>query len=268
MATSKLNGNGELAAFKSIAEHGFYMPEVVRLILGHLKNPEKIRKIDKRLEVYSILVTIERNRRNLKSAKALAEAGLKLARRCKANGLNESLVYLLDQLGGIRAMQGDFVEAQSFFEEEVAHLLEHRGRKGWARAQFHLVGAYRGLAAVLGAMGDAEGAKRATAESKKLAAASQNPEGEALAALQIYEREAEQGSALPDERMLEALPPEHLIAQVMAQNLRAKAYLRQKQTAEGERLLKLAYRNAKRLGFGGEVETAKATAARFSVKLV
>lgn len=260
----------EFALYFDLVQHGYYTPEFLQRLYEALMPPgQKVPGAGDRVQAFAILATLEKNRHRLGEARVFAESGLDLTRNTQspASGLNEWEIYLLDQLGGISLMQGKLAEAGTFFEEEIA-LLQGYTLWGYAQqAHSHLVGAYRGLAAVFGAMGKSQEAQEATAQSLKYAQLSDNKEGEALAALQRYEQSAEQSGAIPDPSILENIPLEHIIGQVMALNLRARVLLTHGQTSEGERLLRRAFREAGRHEFGGEIETARATAARFGINL-
>ena len=59
----------------------------------------------------------------------------------------------------------------------------------------------------------------------------------------------------------------HMIARVMALNGRAAVELERGNRAEGERLVRLAHREATRLGLTGQVDTARNNAESFGISL-
>lgn len=247
----------ELQAYDMLVQRGVYLTPVVDLLFQRLSNVSGIADPEERLMALRILATLEKNRKRLADAYRYAQQGLKLARRLHRS---EDIVYLLDQLGGIAYIDGDEKVARAYFEEEIAFLKDHGG----PRADFHLAGAYRGLASVLHRVGDVEAARAALDKSMNAARKSGNDEAARIAAVLQLRFAGKAADVSPD---LDQIPTEHLVARVMALNERAFAALEHGERAEGERLLHLSLGEASRLGFGNEVAKARTTAAHFGVLL-
>ena len=138
---------------------------------------------------------------------------------------------------------------------------------GSERARFHLVGAYRGLAAVARFRGDHAEADRCLAESKRNAELSGNVEGLRLAGL--YEGKPE-GEPVPDavlQAAEESAPAHHLIARVMALGRAAHALLAAGRREDGELLLRRVYKDAMALGLGHAVGELRRMGKEFEIDL-
>lgn len=240
----------ELAAYDLLAQYGVYLPEVVDLMIQRVGDPAKLASPGERVQGYRVRATLDKNRGNTASARNFCEAGLKLARKL---GRGDDIAFLLDQLGGTYQIEGRHAEAKATFEEEIAFLRDW----GTKAAEFHLVGAYRGLAAVLYRQGELVAALTAIRESARYGRLSGNEEGLGLAALAEAGLGADEEIVAAGVRMLENLPAHHVIGRVMALGEGAAKLFRRGAVGEAERLLERALTDAVRLGFGHEVERVK-----------
>jgi hypothetical protein len=245
----------ELDAYDLLVQYGVYLAPIVALIRSRIGDPAKITEPDARLTAIRILVTLDKNQGRTADARARATEGLEFARR---RGRRDDVAYLLDQIGGTYHIDGDDRRARQTFEEEIAFL------KSWGgtRAEFHLVGAYRGLASVLRVLGDEAGAGAAIEESRRYAARSGNAEGLRLADIEATRL----GTASPSE-LLASQPATHVIARLMAMREAALRLLAGGEQDLGARLLRHAHADAERLGLRHEQDQLRRIAQQFSVAL-
>jgi tetratricopeptide (TPR) repeat protein len=236
----------ELAAYDLLAQYGVYLPEVVDLMIQRVGDPAKLASPGERIQGYRVRATLDKNRGNTASARKFCEAGLKLARKLNRG---DDVAFLLDQLGGTYQIEGRYAEAKATFNEEITFL------RAWGTkaAEFHLVGAYRGLAAVLYKQGELAAALTAIRESTRFGRLSGNEEGLGLAALAEAGLGADEELVAAGVRMLENLPAHHVIGRVMALGEGAAKLFRRGARKEAERLLARALADAKRLGIGHEI---------------
>jgi tetratricopeptide (TPR) repeat protein len=248
----------ELQAYDLIVQYGFFIPAVTDLIRQRIGNPASLRNPDERLVAYRILATFHKNRAKTREARDLALKGLKLAKKLK---YKDDIAYLLDQIGGSLYIERNYPEARAYFEKEIEFLNEWGSR----RAEFHLVGAYRGLAATLRWMGELPRAEEAINKSKYFAERSGNEEGLRIAAIEET-RIKDKDSVVAVTELLASQPSEHIVARVMMLSTAAEKLLQKNLRQEGETLLKLALLEAKRLQFRNQIDNIKMIAEKYGMK--
>lgn len=258
----------ELAAYDAAVQRGFFGVKPVRILIEErLAHPGAINDQDRRIWAFAILGTLNKLLYDLNRARQFIEAGLLESEDSDDRGIQIRRAYLLDQYGSLSAMSGNYETARQAFQDEV-DLIQGMADDP-SQPKPSVVSAYRGLASALKALGLTQEAQTALfAASQAAAQEPENPENQALVALQSFEWEAAQpGAPLPDEGALESMPTEQLVGRVLTLNIRAKAHLEHGDQAEGARLLRLAYREAVRLEFGGEVQTALSLSNQYGVTL-
>jgi hypothetical protein len=247
----------ELQAYDLLVQYGVYLPSLIDLIQQRVGDPDNIDGAAERLAACKIMATLHKNRSTPEVARAFAEKGLKLARKLDKK---DDVAYLLDQIGGTYHIGDDDETAKKYFEEEIAYLKDW----GTKRAEYHLVGAHRGLAAAFRGLGDLKSARASMSESRRYADLSGNEEGARIATVEEARlRQLAGEDPEPEGPFLGRLPAEHVIARVMALTTAAANLLAQGVDDEGDRLLSVARKDAARLGLRHEVEKCDAIAARF-----
>jgi len=237
----------ELQAYDLLIQYGVYIPALIDLILQRIGQPEKLAGPMDRLAAFRILATLHKNRGAPALARQLAERGLVLARKMDQK---DDVAYLLDQIGGTLHIDGRDEEARKFFREEIDFLKQW----GTPRSEFHLAGAYRGLAGTLRGLGDIAGARTAIAESRRFAGRSGNEQALRLAIIEEARLRGEELSEDEIKRLLTDVPTEHLVGRVMAMTTTAERLLKAGDRVEGKRLLGIARQEAERLGLKHGVE--------------
>jgi len=247
----------ELQAYDLLIQYGVYIPALIDLILQRIGQPEKLSGALERLTAFRILATLHKNRSATELARRFAERGLALARKLDQR---DDVAYLLDQIGGTFHIESRDEEARAAFQEEIAFL------KGWgtARSEFHLAGAFRGLAAALRGLGDLTGARAAIAESRRSAERSANEQAARLAIIEEARLRGEEPCEEEIKKLLTDIPTEHLVGRVMAMTTTAERLLKSGDRAEGKRLLSLARREAERLGLRHAVDRCDQIAERLA----
>jgi len=158
--------------------------------------------------------------------------------------------------------EDDCDQARSYFEEEIK-FLEEWGSQG---AEFHLVGAYRGLAATLRKGGDHARAKETINKSKFYAKRSDNEEGMRIAAIEAARIEDDKSN--PDlTKLIVSQPSQHLVARVMTLSTAAEKLLSKDLTDEGKYLLGLALNEAARFQFQHQIDSINKIAKKYKIEL-
>lgn len=249
----------ELQAYDLLVQHGAFERPVVDLILQRLGDPDRLRG-EERVAAFRILATYYKSRGDLPKARELAEKGLRFARRRRSR---DDVAYLLDQLGGISQHERHSDEARTYYQQEIDYLRQG----GTHLAEFHLVGAYRGLAGALRALGDTDEARKAIRLSRRLAERSGNEEGRRLAILEEARLSGKDATSPTPMELVTAIPTEHMSARVIGLCAAAEVLLRRGERAEGERLLRLAFQEARRLGLTHDATNAVELGRRFALAL-
>jgi tetratricopeptide (TPR) repeat protein len=249
----------ELQAYDLIVQYGVYIPAVIDLIRQRIGNPERIRNLSDRLIAYRILATYKKIRGDSQNAIDLALKGLRLAEKLK---YKDDIAYLYDQLGGIFYNKDDCDQARSYFEKEIKFLEEW----GSQRAEFHLVGAYRGLAATLRQGGNLSKAEEAINNSKFYAKRSNNEEGMRIAAIEAARIKDEK--SIPDlTKLIASQPSQHIVARVMTLVTAAEILLFHNQMDEGQYLLDLAFNEATRFHFKAQIDNILKITKKYKIDL-
>jgi tetratricopeptide (TPR) repeat protein len=249
----------ELQAYDLIIQYGVYIPAVIDLIRQRIGNPERIRNQNDRLVAYRILATFKKNRGKSQEAKDLAFKGLRLAKKIKSK---DDIAYLLDQLGGIFYNENNEIEALSYFEKEIEFLVNW----GTLRAEYHLVGAYRGLAAVLRKTGKFSQAKEAIDKSKDYAEKTDNKEGLRIAAIEETRISGEDSSTNLTQ-LLASQPSQHVVARVMTLLTVSVDLLSKNLIDDGKQVLEWALADAKRFHFRNQIEDIHKIAKTYRIEL-